>query len=158
MPHPFNVIPTILRYGSKIWAWPLHFYYTAARLEPFLIFDVPASGDPIDFHYHTQEAICYLNVYNLSPFEFTIDRIKVDAVIDSGANFSCTNLAPFVIQGSSHQRIFMRSQSSMTKESAERAKGGRKSRISIEAHIITPMCKFKVLRYIDQLTNVHVTI
>ncbi len=158
MAHPFNIVPTILKYASKLWALPLRFYYTPARLEPYLIFDVPASGDPIDYYYHSQEATCYLNVYNLSPFEFTIDRIKIDAVIDAGANFSCTNLAPYVILGSSHQRIFMRSQSSMTKEAAERSKVSKQSRITIEAHIITPMCKFKIVRYIEQLKNVRVTI
>jgi len=52
MLHPITTqIPTILKYISKFWAWPLRFHYTSARLEKFLYLDISASGDPVNYIY-----------------------------------------------------------------------------------------------------------
>jgi hypothetical protein len=156
MPHPFTTVPTLLKYISKVCSWPLRFYYTSGRLDPYLMLDVPSSGDPADYYYPSQEATCYLNAYNLSPFDFTIDRIKVEVVLDSGVVFSCTNTIPFLIKGASHQRIFMRSQCPMTPESAQHSKTSKQARVNIDAHIITSIRSFRIGRHIEQIKNVRV--
>jgi hypothetical protein len=47
MPNPFTTIPTVLKYMSMVWSWPLRFYYTSGKLDPFLIFDVPSTGEQL---------------------------------------------------------------------------------------------------------------
>jgi hypothetical protein len=156
MPNPFTTFPTILKYISKVWALPLRFYYTKERLDPYLILDVPSSGDPVDYYYTSQEANCGLNAYNLSPFDYTIDRIKVDVVLDGGGCFSCTNTTPYLVQGSSHHRIFVRSKCPMTPDVANRSKESKRATVNIEASIITSIRTFTIRRHIDYLKNVRV--
>jgi hypothetical protein len=161
MPHPITTqIPTILKYISKSWAWPLRFYYTSARLEKFLYLDISASGDPINYNYHSQDASCYLKVYNLSPFDFTIDRIRIEVFVDGIGSFSCMNITPYSINGMSYQQIYVHSSCSMTSESAQRAKEkneNRRARVNIEAQIITSIRSFPIWRNIEQLKNVYIS-
>jgi hypothetical protein len=158
MPDPFTLFPTVLKYASKVWAFPLRLYYTKERLTSYLHLDVSASGENINYIYHSQEAYCYLEAYNLSPFDFTIDRIKIYVVLDMGVSFSFTNLAPYLIKGASHQRIFIRNQSPMTTESAQRLKESKIARVSIDAYVITSICSFQFGRDINQINNIRVTV
>jgi hypothetical protein len=156
MADPLTIFPTFLKYASKVWALPLRFYYTKERLDPYLKFDVSASGEPINYNYHSQDAYCYIEVYNLSPFNYTIDRIKVDVGLDAGGSFSCTNTTPYLIKGASHERIYIRSPCPMTADSAQRSKENIHARITIDAYILTSFCSFRIGRYIDQVKNVRV--
>jgi hypothetical protein len=103
--------------------------------------------------YPSQVATCWLDAYNLSPFDFTIDRIKVDVVLDTGGYFSCTNTTPYSVKGASHQRIYITSQCPMTQETAQRSKESKQARIDIDAHIITSIRSFRLGRHIDQVKN-----
>ena len=119
-------------------------------------FVVSASGEPINYNYHSQDAYCYIEAYNLSPFDFTIDRIKVNVVLDTGGSFSCTNTSPYLVKGASHEKIFIRSQSPMTADSAQRAKENKQASVSIDAYILTSIRSFQTGRHIDQVKNVRV--
>ncbi len=163
MPHPITTqIPTVLKYVSKFCAWPLRFYYTSARLEKFLYMDISANGEPVNYNYHSQEAYCYLKIYNLSPFDFTIDRIKIEFVVDGVGFFSCTNMMPYLINGMSHQQIYVHSSCPTTPEFAQRArekiekKENTRTRATIEGQVITSIRSFPIRRSLEQLKNIQV--
>ncbi|MDR3457495.1 MAG: hypothetical protein P4N60_08620 [Verrucomicrobiae bacterium] len=158
MPHLINNIPTILKYTSKTCALPLRFYYTKQKLDSYLIFDFSASGEPINYQHCTQDANCCLDIYNLSPFDYTIDRIKVEVQVDGGASFSCTNTSPYLIAGTSHQKIYVKSQCPMTADSARLSKDSKKAWVNIEAYIITSIHQFTLRRTMNDIKCVRVLI
>ncbi|MDE2103402.1 MAG: hypothetical protein KGL39_39540 [Patescibacteria group bacterium] len=153
MANPITIIPTILKYASKLWGYPLRFYYTKERLDPLLILDISASGDRVNYQYCTQEAYCWLQAYNLSPFDFTIDRIKVEVQLNYGGCFTCENNLPITIDGASKKQFFVKSKSPMTSESFERVKKSETACVNLEAQIITSIRPFAINRSISDVKN-----
>ncbi|MGD0351267.1 MAG: hypothetical protein ABSB84_13280 [Verrucomicrobiota bacterium] len=156
---------TILKYASKIALNPniaaplLRRYYTEGRLNQFLFLDIPSSGIGLQYISYSQEGSCWLNVCNLSPFDFTMDRILIEAVIDGGASFSCTNLMPIgpcVLKGQTINKIYVQGKSPMQPEMVKSAKGGKRARVNITAYIVTSIRSFNISRQIGDLKNFEV--
>lgn len=149
-------IPTVLKYTSKVCSPLLKWYYTEQRLQKFLLFDISASGEPLLYNFHSQEGTCYLAVTNLSPFDFTVDRIKVDVVLNGGGSFSCTSQIPNLVKGASREMIYLRSGSPMTDRVFQHAKEAKRARVEIETYIVTNIRSFRIHRYLDDIKNVCV--
>jgi hypothetical protein len=155
MPDPFTTIPTVLKWTSKICSPLLRFYYTSQKLDPFLLLDIPSTGDAVSYYFSSQEARCYLTATNLSPFDFTVDRINLEVVIDGGS-FSCASTMPFLIKGSSRGQIFAQSKSPMTSDIWNFAKNSKQASVNIDAYIVTSIRSFQIRRYITDLKNIRV--
>jgi hypothetical protein len=151
-----NTIPTILKYLSNISSFPLRWYYTDAMLDQFLKIDISACGGPINYIFSSQEGSCWLNVYNLSPFDYTIDRIKVEVCLNGEGSFSCEQTMPILIKGMSDHRIHIHGKSPMTPEAATASKASKEAWASINAYVITSIRKFEIRRQLTYITNVRV--
>lgn len=156
MIHTFPIISGMLRITSKVFPLLLRKYYTSTRLDQLIKLDVSASGDGVTYYHPRQEAICWLGVTNLSPFDFSIDRIKMDVDFDAGS-FSCTGIIPEMLKGSESRRICVRSRSPMTIEAARFAKEkSTHARVSVQAYIVSSIRSFTVTRYIDDVKNFQI--
>ena len=149
-------IPSLLKLGSQICSVPLRFYYTAAKLEKFLLFDIPSNGESLTYQVISQDASCYLSATNLSPFDFTIDRIKVTVVLDGGGNFSCNDHMPHIVKGCSRQSICLRGGFPTNELVAKHAREAKRANVTIEAHIITNIRSFQIRQYLNDIKNVRV--
>jgi hypothetical protein len=156
MAEVLTTIPTVMKWTDKLCPFFLKWYYTEKRLEPLLLFDVLGCGDAISYNFHSQEGTCYLAATNLSPFAFTVDRIQVDVVLDTGGSFKCSNQFPQQVKGNRREMIYLRSNSSMTPEVAQFAKNAKRARVEVLAHIVTNIRSFQIRRYIEDIHNVHV--
>jgi hypothetical protein len=156
MIHSIPIVFDMLKIISKICPWLLRRYYTSERLDPLIKLDVSSSGERVNYNFHSQEGSCWLTATNLSPFDFTIDRMEVDVVIDSGASFSCTKIMPEVLKGTGNQQIYVKSTSSMLAETAQRAKDSKRARIEIQAFIVSSIRSFTIRRSIADVSNVRV--
>jgi hypothetical protein len=96
MIHTIPIISDMLRITSRVFPLLLRNHYTSERLGALIKLDVSASGDGVTYYYPTQEATCWLVATNLSPFDFSIDRIEVDVVLDAGS-FSCIGIIPEIL-------------------------------------------------------------
>jgi len=152
-----TTVPTVLNYTSKICSPLLRLFYSSTKLDAFLLIDITPTGNPVNYYFHSQEGTCDLMVTNLSPFDFTVDRIKVNVVLDSGGAFSCTHHMPQVVKGGSRASIFMRSGSPMTAEVLVHAKNCKRARADIEAYIVTKIRSFPIRRHIEDLGNIRVS-
>jgi len=88
-----------------------------------------------------------------------MDRILIEAVIDGGASFSCTNLMPIgpcVLKGQTINKIYVQGKSPMQPEMVKSAKGGKRARVNITAYIVTSIRSFNISRQIGDLKNFEV--
>jgi hypothetical protein len=156
----------IVKWASKIALNPniiasllLRQRYTEERLKQLLFLDIPSSNIGLQYNSYSQEASCWLNVCNLSPFDFTIERILIEAVIDGGASFSCSNLMPIgpcVLKGQTIKKIYVQGKSPMQPEVANRAKDAKRARVNVTAYIVTSIRSFNVSWQIGDLKNFEV--
>jgi hypothetical protein len=153
--HAFTQIPTVLKYAGKYAALSLRLFYDAKKLDSFLIFDVSASGDMINYQYVSQDCTCWIVVSNFSPFDYTIDRIKIEVAVEGGS-FSCTNTTPYLVEGNSRKQIYVKGSSPMTKEVWEMAKNSKRGWVNIEARINTSIHSFNLTRQITDVKNIRV--
>jgi len=151
-----TTIPEILKWTSKVCGWSLRLFYPAEKLQRYLLFDILANGDRLRYNFHAQEGTCILTATNLSPFDFIVDRIKVNVVTDKGGTFSCTHEMPHVVKGSSQDTIFMLSKSPMTEQVAKLAKNSERGTVTIEAHIVSNIRSFNARKHIEDVRNIRV--
>ena len=153
MLHTSTVFHYIAKYGSKIAAFPFRRYFTATRLNECLIFDVTASGDPINYQLSTFEGFCWLDTYNLSPFELSIDRMTVEVVLDGGSKFVCTLTTPRVLKPCTHNRIHVKGMSPMSPQLFEAAKKLQRAWVNIDAYVNCSIRPFEVHKQINDLKS-----
>lgn len=134
-----TTIPTVLKYVSQFASFPLRWFYTEQKLDEFIKLDISASGGGIEYYFPSQEGSCWLKAYNLSPFDFTFDRMQVDVSID-GASFICTSTMPILIKGMSEKQIYVRSKSPMTPDAARSAKESKQGRVDVYLYVIMGNC------------------
>ncbi len=151
-----TTITTVLKYMSQVASFPLRWYYTAPMLDQFLKMDISACGTAIDYIYGSQEGMCWLNVYNLSPFDYTIDRIKVEVRFNTGGSFSCEQPMPNLLKGMTEKRLYIHGKSPMTSEAAKASIASKEAWVNIEAYVITSIRKFEIRRNLSNVTNVRV--
>ena len=150
-----TTIPTVLKYVSQFASFPLRWYYTAPMLDQFLKMDISACGTGIDYNFHSQEGTCWLQVYNQSPFLYTIDRLTVDVVFNGGGSFSCASTMPVSVEGMSDKKLYVHGKSPMTPEVANASKASKEAYANINAYVITPIRKFEIRRNFSNITNVR---
>lgn len=154
--HPY--LPIIVKALGKVWAWPLRFYYTKERLDSCLFLDVPSFGEPLTYYFRNQDARCFLNVYNVGPLDFEIDRVKVEVCLDGGTTFSCENTSPYLIKAMSHEKIHIVSKSPMTEDAARISKDAKRVWLNMDAYIIAPVRSFSIRRHIDDFKMAKVIV
>jgi hypothetical protein len=156
MIHTIPVISNMLKITSKVFPILLRRHYTNERLKALIKFDISASGDGVTFNYGTQSANCWLVATNLSPFDFSIDRIVVDVGLDAGA-FSCTRIMPENLKGAEIRKIYVESRCPMTNEAAKFAKDrSTRARVTIRAYITSSIRPFVIEKNIEELKNFQI--
>ena len=146
----------MIRIASIVCPVLLRKHYTSERLDRLIKLDVSASGDGATYNYHNQEATCWLAATNLSPFDFTIDRIEIDVVLDAGS-FSCISIIPQILKAASDQRIYVHSRCPMTLEVAKFAKEkSTRATVNVQAYITSSIRPFVIARHINDLKNFQI--
>jgi hypothetical protein len=148
-------VSQILKYTSKICPFLLRRYYTEKRLSSFLLMDISSSGEGVSYYFPSQEARCWLFVTNLSPFDFTIDRLQVTVTVDGGS-FTCNITLPELVKGGSRQRIFVKGKSPLPENAAPLAKKSKKANVEIEAYIKSSIRSFGLRCHVDDMRNLEV--
>jgi hypothetical protein len=153
MNHLTTLASPMLKIISKICPIILRRYYTKDKLDSFLRFDIPSSGDGVTYNFHAQEGSCWMVATNLSPFDFTVDRMDV-LVVFEGSSFSCTNIIPHPLKNQSTDRIPAKGKSPILAEAAQFAKKNTKNvRVEIAAYIVSTIHSFDVKRIISDVKN-----
>jgi len=156
MIHAVPIISDMLKFISKVFPLALRAYYTSARLERLVKVDISASGDGATFQHCDQSATCWLAFTNLSPFDFTIDRIEVEVALDAGS-FSCSNIIPQTLKAASDQRIYVHGRCPVTLEAARFAKEkSTRARVGVRAYIVSSIRPFVINRYIEDVKNFRI--
>jgi hypothetical protein len=153
MIHTIPIISNMLRIISKVFPMLLRHHYTSERLNALIKLDISASGDGVTFNYGAQSANCWFVATNLSPFDFSIDRIVVDVGLDAGA-FSCTRIMPENLKEAENCKIYVESRRPMTIEAAKFAKDrSTRARVTIRAYITSSIRPFIIEKSIEDLKN-----
>ena len=158
MIHPIPIMFDMLKFISKVCPPLLRWHYTSKRLDQFIKMDVSSSGERVNYNFSSQEGSCWLTATNLSPFDFTIDRMEVEIIIDGGACFTCQKLMPEVLKATGNQQMFVKGTSPMLAEVAQRAKEGKRARIEIQAFVISSIRTFTIRRSISDVGSIRVLV
>lgn len=145
----------MLKFVSKVCPILIRWHYTEARLEPLIKLDISSSGGGVQYYYQSQEGTCYLTVANLSPFDFTIDRMEV-VIATEGGELTFSGIFPQVIKATATQSIFIRDRSPVLLETAQRAKASKRARLDITAYVTSSIRCFTIRRHLSNVTNVEV--
>lgn len=156
MIHTIPIISNMLRITSKLFPLLLRRYYTSDRLAELIKLDVSASGEGVVFYHADQKATCWLVATNLSPFDFSIDRIEVEIGLDAGS-FTCTKIIPEILKGAESRKLYVHSRCPMTIEAARFAKEkSTRARVEVRAYVISSIRPFIIGRQIEDLRNFQI--
>lgn len=148
-----HFIPSMLHLVSMVWPWILRRFYRPEQLQAWVAIEVSASGERIQYNYSAQTGSCYLTISNMSPFDYTLDRIQAHVVF-GGTSFSCANLIPQLLKRGERKEVYIHGHSPVTYEAAQFAKGagrGNGVRIEIVAYFESSIWPFVVNKSIEDL-------
>ena len=145
----------VVKYLGKALPFAARWYYSEAKLNSLLFIDISSSGEGINYYYAGQEARCWLQLTNMSPFDFTIERLQVSATTDGG-DFVCSLVLPEIVEGGTRKRIFVTGKSPVTLQNMEMMKKSTKARVEITAFIASAVRTFPVRCLINEMRNIQI--
>lgn len=133
----------------------LKWYYTEKKLDSLVLMDISASGQGVSYYFASQDCQCWLMVTNLSPFDLTLERLRVTISVDGGS-FTCELTVPEQIKGGSQKRVFVKGKSPVPEMAGPLMKAARKAYVEIESYAATPVRKFPLRRSITDMRNLEI--
>lgn len=92
---------------GKAAPWTLRRFYSVSKCVSLIDINVPSQGDGFSYQYFTQQAGCWFQITNRSPFDITVDRVDVDAKL-SGYGAQLLQLIPIRIEAGAKQSLYVK--------------------------------------------------
>jgi hypothetical protein len=92
---------------GKVVPWALRGYYTVGKYSSLIDIDISSQGDGFTYQHYNQEATCWFQITNRSPFDITVDRLEAGINLN-GYGSTAYQLIPISIPAASKARIYAR--------------------------------------------------
>lgn len=140
---------------GRLLPWALRWYYTVSKLNSLLIVEISSCGEGASYNYASQEAQCWITVTNLSPFDFTVETLRVTISLNGGT-FVCATPVPEAIAAGSRARLIAKDKCPVLEADISLMKKNRSAHIEFELYLKSKIRSFSERRHIADMRNVEI--
>lgn len=148
-------ISHLIGWVGKVAPFTVRFYYTEQKLSSLLLLDIPSRGEGACYSFSTQEGRCWILVTNLSPFDFTVERMRVSVTVDGGS-FVCSLVLPKQIKAGSRETVLVKDKCPVPEAAISLMKNSKGARIEIEFVAASKIRSISELRHISDMRNLEI--
>jgi hypothetical protein len=154
--HWWQLIRNLGKFVSMDW---LKRFYSEERIKGEIDIRTKATDACMTCSYYSQEAMCWLEVTNRSPFEIKLEKLQVK-FLGNGLNIGIEKFSPEIIPPASNMEIFLQGSISILEKNykliQESISKNSYPRIQIEAYIICGKKEFLWKKTHNNIRNVEV--